>query len=168
MGTGRTEMGRAGAAAPAGPQAARELVFTRLFNAPRELVFKVWSEPGHVAQWWGPRGFTTTSHHMDVRPGGMWRFTMHGPDGTDYKNLIVYEEVVPPERLVYSHAGDEDTEDVRFQVAVTFAAQGGKTLLTMRGVFPTAEERQRVVEKYRADEGGNQTLDRLGEYLATQ
>ena len=76
----------------------REIVSARVFDAPRELVWKAWVDPKHVAQWWGPKGFTNTIHEMDVRPGGVWRFAMHGPDGTDYKNEIVFIEVVRPER----------------------------------------------------------------------
>src|SRR3954449_1876611 len=100
----------------------REIVAVRVFDAPRELVWKLWTDPHHVAQWWGPNGFTNTIHEMDVRPGGVWRFIMHGPDGVDYPNRIVFIEVVEPERLVYSHGGDEG-DPVQFHVTVTFAEQ---------------------------------------------
>ena len=140
----------------------REIVSARVFDAPRELVWKAWVDPKHVAQWWGPKGFTNTIHEMDVRPGGVWRFAMHGPDGTDYKNEIVFIEVVKPERLVYDHVSGP-----RFHVTATFADEGGKTKLTMRMVFPTAEERDNTVKKFGAVEGLNQTLGRLGEHLAT-
>src|SRR5215208_5093567 len=116
----------------------REIVLSRLLHAPRELVFAAWTDPKQIMQWWGPRGFTTTSHEMSVTPGGVWRFVMHGPDGRDYKNKIIFTEVVAPERLVYRHAGEDEHEDVRFQVTVTFQAQGRKTLLTMRSLFATA------------------------------
>ena len=95
-------------------------------------MFKVWTDPAHIGQWWGPRGFTTTTYAMDVRPGGVWRFCMHGPDGVDYQNEITYLEVVEPERIVYEHGGDEDCEPVNFQVTATFEDHGGKTKLTMR------------------------------------
>ncbi|HVK19492.1 MAG TPA: SRPBCC family protein [Fimbriiglobus sp.] len=146
----------------------REIVQSRVYDAPRELVFAAWTDPKHVTHWWGPRGFTTTTHEMDVRPGGVWRFVMHGPDGTDYKNRIIYLEVAPPERLAYKHAGEEDTEGVKFHTTVTFADRGGKTELTMRMVFETAAERNHVVEKYGAVEGGKQTLERLAEFLAAK
>src|SRR5579863_6976594 len=107
---------------PLRSNADRELVFTRHFVAPRELVFEAWTNPQHVAQWWGPVGFTTTIHEMDVRPGGEWRLTMRGPDGTDYKNRIVFLEVAKPERLVYKHEPEKDTEPVNFETTVTFAA----------------------------------------------
>jgi uncharacterized protein YndB with AHSA1/START domain len=146
----------------------REIVLSRLLNAPRELVFAAWIDPKQVVQWWGPRGFTTTSHEMSVKPDGVWRFVMHGPDGRDYKNKIVFLEVVEPERLVYRHAGEEDTKDVRFHVTVTFEAKGRKTLLTMRSLFETAQERDHVVEKYGAIEGGRQHLERLAEFVEQQ
>jgi uncharacterized protein YndB with AHSA1/START domain len=104
---------------------------------------------------------------MDVRAGGVWRFVMHGPDGVDYKNRIVFIEVTRPKRLVYKHAGEEGDEPVSFEVTVTFTEQGGKTHLNMRMLFPSKAERDHVIEKYGADEGANQTLGRLADYLAT-
>jgi uncharacterized protein YndB with AHSA1/START domain len=145
---------------------ARAIVTTRVFDAPRELVFEAWTNPKHLVQWWGPHGFTTTTRAIDVRPGGVWRFVMHGPDGRDYENRIVYHEIVRPERLVYSHGG-EDVEPVQFQTTVTFEDIGGKTRLTMRGLFPSAAERERVAKQYGAIEGARQHLERLGAHLAT-
>lgn len=144
----------------------REIVLSRVFDAPRELVFSVWTDLKHVSNWWGPRGFTTTTHEMDVRPGGVWRFVMHGPDGVNYKNRIVFIDVVKPERLSYRHAGEEGHEDVKFHTTVTFADLGGKTELTLRMVFETKEERDHVVETYGAIEGGRQMLERFAEHLA--
>lgn len=143
----------------------RELVFNRVFDAPRELVFEAWTDPKHVGHWWGPNGFTITTHEMDVRPGGVWRFIMHGPDGVDYENKIVYTEIVKPERLVYLHGSDEEDESGQFQVTVTFAEQGSKTRITMQMLFASAADRDRVVEEFGAIEGANQTLDRLAAYL---
>jgi uncharacterized protein YndB with AHSA1/START domain len=156
-----------GRAVGAGNQgtADREIVLTREFDAPRELVFKAWTDPMHIAQWWGPRGFTTTIYEMDVRPGGVWRFVMHGPDGRDYQNRIVYDEIVRPELLAYTHIG-EGEDNVHFQATVTFTETGPKTSVTLRLIFPTAAERDRVVNEYGAIEGGNQTLERLGHYLS--
>jgi uncharacterized protein YndB with AHSA1/START domain len=144
----------------------RQIVTTRVLNAPRELVFKMWTDPEHIVQWWGPKGFTTTTYSMDVRPGGVWRFVMHGPDGTDYQNQITYLEIVKPERLVYKHGGGEEVEPVNFETTVTFEEQGGKTRLTMRALFPSAEAREHVVKKYGAIEGASQTMDRLEQHLA--
>ncbi|HEY7467006.1 MAG TPA: SRPBCC family protein [Dehalococcoidia bacterium] len=143
----------------------REILITRLLNAPRELAFRAWTDPEQVVKWWGPRGFKTTTHETDIRPGGVWRFIMHGPDGTDFDNKITYIELVEPERIVYDHGDGEDGE--QFRTTVTFEAQGEKTLLSMRVVFPTREERDRVVREHGAVEGGNQTVDRLEQYLST-
>lgn len=142
----------------------REIVIERIVNAPRDLVWRAWTEADQVAKWWGPNGFTTTIHEMHVRVGGVWRFIMHGPDGTDYPNKIVYREIVQPERLVYDH-GDDDGND-SFQSTVTFVAMGNRTKVTMRAVFPTAEARAAAV-KFGAVEGGQQTLARLEQHLAT-
>jgi uncharacterized protein YndB with AHSA1/START domain len=144
-------------------QTARSIVVTRVFDAPRTLVFDAWTDAKHVGRWWGPKGFTTTTHQIDVRPGGVWRFTMHGPDGADYPNKITYLEIVKPERLVYDN-GDQG-EPGYFQSTVTFAEEGMKTRLSLRMLFPTAGERDAVVKKYNALEGANQHLDRLGEQL---
>jgi uncharacterized protein YndB with AHSA1/START domain len=143
----------------------REIVVTRVFDAPRELVFQAWTDPEQVVQWWGPRGFTTTNHEMDVRPGGVWRFVMHGPDGTDYANRVDFLEVVAPERLVYEHGPDGESEGLSFRSTVTFDDEGGKTRLTLRLVFGSAEERDRAVE-FGALDGGKQTLKRLAQHLA--
>ncbi|MGH6848297.1 MAG: SRPBCC family protein, partial [Methylocella sp.] len=150
---------------PGSGQDARTIVVTRVFDAPRELVFEAWTNPKHLVQWWGPTGFTTTIRAIDVRSSGVWRFVMHGPDGVDYENRIVYDEIVKPERLVYNHPGGEDVEPVRFQVTVTFEDHGGKTKLTMLMLFPSAAERDRVIDKYGAVEGAIQTLERLAEHL---
>lgn len=142
------------------------LIATRIYDAPRELVFALWTDPAHLAQWWGPDGFTTTTSAFDMRPGGVWRFVMHGPDGRDYENRITFEDIVPPARIAYRHAGGGDVEPVQFRTTVLFEDVGGKTRLTMRGVFPSAAERARVIKDYGADKGMAQTMARLGEYVA--
>ena len=144
----------------------QEIVITREIAAPRELVFDAWTDPKHVGHWWGPNGFTTTTHEMDVRPGGVWRFIMHGPDGVDYPNRIVYQEVVRPERLVYVHGGDNSAEPPDFHTTVTFEERGGRTTVTMRAMFRSVADRDRVIREHGALEGGQQTLGRLEEYLA--
>jgi len=145
----------------------RSIIGSRVFDAPRALVFSVWTDPKHLAQWWGPNGFTTTTHAHDFRPGGVWRFVMHGPDGRDYQNRITFDEIVPPERIVYRHGGD-DVGPVQFTQTVTFEDLGnGKTLLTWHARFPSAEERARVIKEYGADKGLAQTMARLADYLVT-
>jgi uncharacterized protein YndB with AHSA1/START domain len=144
----------------------REIVTTRLFDAPREMVWEAFTDPKQVAQWWGPNGFTTTIHEMDVRPGGRWRHTMHGPDGINYPNASVFKEVVKPERIGYSHGGGkEDGPGVSFEATWTFETEGDKTRLTGRSVFATAAMRDLVVKEYGAIEGGKQTLAKLDQYL---
>jgi len=146
----------------------RAIVGTRVFDAPREIVFEAWTDPKHLAQWWGPNGFTTTTSAFDMRPGGIWRFVMHGPDGRDYENRITFDEIVPAERIAYHHGGGDDIEPVQFRTTVTFEDLGGKTRLPMRGVFPSAQERDRVIKEYGADKGLVQTLARLGDYVAAR
>lgn len=146
----------------------REIVISRLLDAPRELVWKVWTEPEHVAKWWGPNGFSTTIEEMDVRPGGVWRQTLHGPDGTHYPNKSVFIEVVKPQRIVFKHGGSkEGAQGVTFTATWTFEAVGNQTRVTMRSIFPTAADRDRVVREFGAVEGGKQTLSRLADYLGT-
>jgi uncharacterized protein YndB with AHSA1/START domain len=141
----------------------REIVATRVFDSPRDLVFKMWTDREHVARWWGPKGFTNTIYEMDVRPGGVWRFVMHGPDGVDYRNKVVYIEIVKPERLVYSHVSAP-----QFQMTVIFEEQGAKTKVTARMLFESATLRDNVVKQFGAVEGLNQTLERLGERLSEE
>jgi uncharacterized protein YndB with AHSA1/START domain len=143
----------------------REIVITRVLNAPCELVFKAWTGPEHLINWWGPNGFTNTFHEANIKPGGVWRFTMHGPDGMDFPNLITFTEVVKPECLVYEHGSGEEGDPNKFNVVVTFEELGDKTRLTMRSIFATAAARDYVVKEFGAIEGGNQTIDRLEQEL---
>jgi uncharacterized protein YndB with AHSA1/START domain len=146
----------------------REIVLARVFAAPRELVWRAFTDPAQLAHWWGPRGFTTRTHRMEVKPGGVWRYVMVGPDGREYQNLITYLEVVAPERLRYKHGGDQDVEPVNFEVTVSFAPEPGaadRTRVTMRSVFQSNEARDFVAREYNALEGGRQTLARLAEHL---
>jgi uncharacterized protein YndB with AHSA1/START domain len=146
----------------------REIVLTRDYDAPRALVFDAWTDLKHLAKWWGPNGFTTTTHAIDVRPGGVWRFIMHGPDGRDYQNQITYLEIVKPERIVYKHGGEEEClEDASHLSTITFEDIDGKTRVTLRMVFSSPEERDRIEKEYGAIEGGKQHLARLAEYVAT-
>ena len=144
----------------------REIVISRLINAPRELVYEAWTDPRHMVHWYGPNGFTSTITECDVRVGGVMRMMMHGPDGTDYPNKMTYLEVVPPERIVCEYGAGDEPDPGDFLQTVTFEDAGGKTQVTMRGLFASAAARDMVVEKYGAIEGGNQTLARLDEYVS--
>ncbi len=145
----------------------REIVISRIVDAPPERVFDAWATVEQAEKWWGPNGFTTTTKHADVRPGGEWRFTMHGPDGTDYENRIVFVEVARPERIVYRHDDDPDdseTPGIAFRTTVTFVPEGDGTKVTLRMVFPDGAARDRVVREVGAVEGGVEHLSRLAEH----
>lgn len=142
----------------------REIVLTRVFDAPRSLVFEAWTNPEHLIEWWGPRGFTNTFHQADVRVGGEWRFTMHGPDGTDYENLIVYEEISPLDCIAYRHGSDGADASPDMDVVVTFEEVGDRTRVELRIVVPSREDRDNLLN-FGAVEGGQQTLDRLQDKL---
>ncbi len=143
----------------------REVVMTRMINAPREMVYKVWTDPEHVFRWWGPNGFTNTILEMSVRTGGVWRYIMHAPDGTDFANRIRYTEVVPHEKLVYEHDGDIENDPNSFHVVVTFEAVGAKTKVTMASMFASPEVLQMLIKEFGVLEGGMQTLNRLEAHL---
>lgn len=149
------------------PSSDREIVISRVFDAPRDLVWRAMSEPQHVVNWWGPRGFSTTTKRMDFRVGGVWEHTMHGPDGANYPNKSVFEEIVRHERIVYSHGGHrENGPGTSFVATWTFEDAGpGKTRLTIRQVFGSSAERDFTAKEFGAIEGGKQTLARLAEYL---
>ena len=148
--------------------AERELVITRIFDAPRELVFKAWTDPKHLAQWWGPKGFTNPVCEMDVRPGGSLRIVMRAPDGVDHPMKGVFREVVEPERLVFTNVAVDAQGNHLLEglTTVTFAEQGGKTKLTVRtnAAGLVAEAAQMLAGM---EEGWTQSQDRLEAYLVT-
>lgn len=142
----------------------REIVVSRTIEGPRDLVFEAYSEVRHLSQWFGPTGFTTTTHSLEFRPGGVWDYTMHGPDGTDYPNHVEYLEISRPERIVLRHGSRKDDPDA-FISTVTFDEQAGGCEVTLRSVFKTREQRDHAVDRYRAVEGAQQTLSRLDAYV---
>jgi len=144
-----------------------ELKITRIYDAPVKIVWEAWTDPEQVAKWWGPRGFTLTTHSKDLRVGGTWRYTMHGPDGTDWPNVTVYHEVEKYSRLVYDHGGNEDQPPL-FRVTVNFTEyQGNKTRMDMTMTLPTPEAAEQT-RKFIKQAGGDSTWDRLAEYLAQE
>jgi len=143
----------------------REVMFSRLVDAPRELVWKVWSEQDHLHQWFGPTGFTTTTHEFAFVPGGVWRFIMHDPDGTDNPTRIVFREIDPPSRIVYDNSWDLPGAPVDFRMIVTLEAEGRKTRLSFRLIFRDVESYRTGVERYGILDGGTQTMDRIAEYV---
>lgn len=138
----------------------RELLITRTLNAPVELVWEAWTNPEHIANWWGPNGFTNTISKMDMTVGGEWDLVMHGPDGTDYKNKSVFKEIIPFKKIVYQHASAPG-----FTATIQFEAQGEQTLLTWHMLFETAEQFIQVVKTFKADEGLKQNIEKLNLYL---
>jgi uncharacterized protein YndB with AHSA1/START domain len=138
----------------------REIKLERKLNAPVELVWEAWTNPEHLANWWGPDGFTNTISLMDIKPGGEWHLVMRGPDGKDYKNKSIFKEVIPFKKLVYEHVSTP-----KFTATITLEAQGEHTLLTWHMLFETAEEFIQVVKTFKADEGLKQNVAKLDAYL---
>lgn len=136
---------------------------TRIYDAPVKAVWDAWTDTKQVAQWWGPRGFSITTHSKDLRPGGTWNYTMHGPDGTNWPNITKYHEVVQYSRLVYDHGGNEN-QPALFQVTVEFNEVKGKTKMDMTMSMPSAEAFENT-KKIIKNANGNSTWDRLAEYL---
>lgn len=140
-----------------------DLRLTRLYDAPLRVVWDAWTVPEQVEQWWGPRGFSLTTHSKDLRSGGSWRYTMHGPDGVDYPNVTKYLVVEPYQKLVYDHGGT-DERPALFRVTVTFKEQGSQTLMELVSSLPTPEA-AREMAKFIKQAGGDATWDRLAEHL---
>jgi uncharacterized protein YndB with AHSA1/START domain len=138
----------------------RELKITRLLNAPVALVWKVWTEPEHIKNWWGPNGFTNSISEMNVTPGGKWNLVMHGPDGTDYDNRSIYKEVVKHKRIVYEHISPP-----KILFTIEFEAQGDKTLLLWTLLFESKEVLEDAVKKFGAAEGLKQNVEKLAVHL---
>ena len=141
-----------------------EIDITRIYDAPVQMVWEAWTDPKQVAKWWGPRGFTITTHSKDLRTGGSWSYTMHGPDGVDYKNKTQYLEVEKYSRLVYDHGGNDDRPPL-FRVTVQFTEIAKKTNMEMIMALPTVEAAVEA-KKFIKKAGGDSTWDRLAEYLA--
>lgn len=142
------------------------IALTRVYDAPLQAVWDAWTQPDEVAQWWGPRGFTLTTHSHDLRTGGHWHYTMHGPDGTDYENTTAYLDVQPMQRMVYDHGGHTDRPPL-FRVTAMFTERDGRTQLDMHMAFPTPEVAVQMSGFIR-QAGGESTWDRLAEYLGKQ
>ena len=137
----------------------QSLVIKRTFDAPRDLVWKAWSDPEQAKNWWGPNGFTLPFVEMDQRPGGKWRAHMVSFDGKDYWQHGVYREIVPPEKTVYTFIWDSDPQH-EMLVTVLFAAHGNKTEMTFKQEGFESKE-----DKDGHEDGWNQTFDRLATYL---
>jgi uncharacterized protein YndB with AHSA1/START domain len=137
----------------------REIVTTRVFNAPRALVFEAWTDPEQLKQWWGPRGFSNTFQLFEMKLGGLWQYTMHGPDGKNFNNESRFVEIVVPERIVLDHISPP-----RFRLTVLFEELGDRTKLTFRQLFETSSVYDQV--KKLAVPGNEENLDRLADLIA--
>jgi uncharacterized protein YndB with AHSA1/START domain len=148
-----------------------EIHLVRFYDAPLSAVWKAWTDPVQAAQWWGPRGFTITNHRKDLRVGGQWHYTMHGPaigenDGVDYPNIATYLEIENEAKLVYDH-GATETEPALFRVTVLFSQAGNKTKMDMTMTLPSKEAADQTRQIIK-NANGNSTWDRLSEYLEKQ
>jgi uncharacterized protein YndB with AHSA1/START domain len=146
--------------------AGKEIVITRVFNAPRASVFQAWTDPLYLAQWWGPRGFTNPRCELDVRAGGIMRIDMHAPDGTIYPMAGIYLEITEPEQIVFTSGALDDRGKQLFEFlhTVTFAEKGGKTTLTIRSrVVRTTAEAAKYIGGFEA--GMTQSLEKLADHL---
>ncbi len=142
----------------------REIVMTRIVDAPRRRVFEAWTHPEHLPRWFGRRGWTMPVCEIDLRPGGAWRFLSRGPDGRDMGMSGVYHEITPPQRLVYTESFDDyPGETIN---TLVLSEENGKTTITCSSVYPSKEARDAVL-KTRMREGASESLDRLAELLAT-
>ncbi len=143
----------------------REVVLSKVIAAPRERVFQAWSDPRQLPLWFGPNGFTIETHEIDLRAGGIWRFTMIGPDGTRYESRSAFLSIDAPRLFVFNHGSDKDDDPGKFRMTITFDEQrDGKTVVTLRQMHPTREQRDMVVS-FGAVEFGYQTLDKLAAHV---
>jgi uncharacterized protein YndB with AHSA1/START domain len=140
------------------------LIHTRILDAPRDLVWEVWTTPEHIKEWWGPDGFSLTTKSMNVAPGKIWDSIMHGM-GRDWDSKVEYVEVKKPSLLSYKHFGE--SEEFNFSVSVSFEEVEGKTLLTMKSTFKSKAIIEELNKRVNAIEGSKQTLNRLENYLKT-
>lgn len=134
---------------------------TRLLPAPVELIWQAWTSPEHIANWWGPEGFTNTVHTMEVKDGGEWRLTMHGPDGKRYPNKSTFEEIIPEQKIVFRHFNPD------YLATILFEAKGEQTLLNWTMAFETEELFETVVKVLKADKGLEENVAKLEKYLTT-
>ncbi len=137
----------------------REIVTTRVFDAPREVVFDAWTDPEQLKLWWGPKGFSNTVHVCEMKPGGVWRYTMHGPDGRNFENEVKFIEIVAPERIVLEHISVP-----HFRLTALFEALGDRTKLTFRQLFETSSSYTQL--KRIAIPGNEESLERLANFIA--
>ena len=138
----------------------REIHIRQRFKTTLQRMWDVWTRPEHIVHWWGPDGFTSTIHEMNLREGGEWRLTLHGPDGTNYPNRSVFKEILPLQKIVSEHFNPHFITSVRFE------SEGEDTHIDWTMVFDSPEMRDIVVKAHKAEEGQKQNLERLQAYLS--
>jgi uncharacterized protein YndB with AHSA1/START domain len=144
----------------------REIVISRVIDAPRSLVYAAWTDPHQIQDWFGPAGFAVETNEIDLRPGGVWRFDMVAPDGTRYTNRMIFLRMEAPVFIEVEHGSDQDNDPGRFRMLVTFDEQSnGKTVLTLRQMHPSNERRKGAIG-FGAVEYGGQTLEKLARHVA--
>ena len=161
-----TDIGDNGVSAWASWPLEREVVLARVVDADRDTVFRAWTDPAQIVQWFGPEGFVIETHEIDIRSGGVWRFAMISPDGVHYSNRMEFLRVEPPSLLEANHGSDSDNDPERFRLLVTFDEQdNGKTVVTLRQMHPSKARRDTVIG-FGAVEFGAQTLNKLANHVA--
>jgi len=145
-----------------------ELIIRRVVNSPRAQVWKAWSDPARIIKWWGPNGFTNTFDEFNFKTGGTWKLTMYGPDGKNYPDTILFDEIKEPESIIYTHDVSEFLDLKSFRTVVTFEAFNKKTMVTLKTIFASKEECEKQKIEVGAEEGGNQTLGRLADDVEKQ
>lgn len=144
----------------------REIVLSRVIDAPRGIVYAAWTDPDQIQAWFGPEGFAIETKEIDLRPGGVWRFDMVAPDGTRFGNRMRFLSMVAPLSIEAEHGSDRDDDPGRFRMLLTFDEQSdGKTVLTLRQMHPTKAQREATIG-FGAAEYGGQTLDKLSRHVA--
>lgn len=144
----------------------REIVLSRLIDAPRDVVFSAWTDPDQIQAWFGPEGMAIETKEIDLNPGGIWRFDMVAADGTRYTNRMVFLRIEPPTLLEVEHGSDQDDDPGKFRMLVTFDEQSnGKTVLTLRQMHPSKARREAGIG-FGAVEYGEQTLEKLARHVA--
>lgn len=146
----------------------REIVISRVVDAPRKLVFAAWTDPEQLPVWFGPEGFKIITHEISLSPGGVWRFDMIAPDGTRYDNRMLFRRIEEPSFIEVEHGADRDDDPGQFRMLITFDEQAnGKTVLTLRQMHPSKAQREGAIG-FGAVEYGGQTLDKLARHLAAR
>lgn len=138
----------------------RQIHLKKTFNIPISLMWEIWTTPDHIANWWGPKGFSSTIHEMDVKPGGDWKLTLQGPSGQNFANRSIFKEIVPYQKIVFEHFNPH------FITIVLFEAKGDKTIVDWTLLFDTVEMYEIVVNVHKADKGQQENIEKLEDYLA--